>query len=81
MAASGLCCFAQAFSRCGEQGLLFVVLLWLLIVVASLVVECKLWGAQASVAVACGLTCSMAGRFLSAAPPEKSLNNGHSDWS
>ena len=36
----GLCCFAWAFSSCGEQGLLFVA-------VASLVAEHKLKGAQA----------------------------------
>ena len=39
MAALGLCCCAQAFSSCGEQGLLFVVMHRLLIAVASLVVE------------------------------------------
>ena len=38
-AALGLCFCAQAFSSCGEQGLLFVVVRRLLIVVASLVVE------------------------------------------
>ena len=31
--------FAQAFSSCGEQGLLFIVVRGLLIAVASLVVE------------------------------------------
>ena len=35
----GLRCCAQAFSSCGEQGLLFVAVRGLLIVVASLVVE------------------------------------------
>ena len=35
----GLCCYAQAFSNCGEQGLLFAVELRLLIMVASLFVE------------------------------------------
>ena len=39
MAAWGLCCCAQAFSSCGEQGLLFVEVHRLLIAVASLVVE------------------------------------------
>ena len=39
LAALGLRCCAQAFSSCGEQGLLFVVVLGLLIVVASLVAE------------------------------------------
>ena len=35
MAALGLCCCLWAFSSCGEQGLLFVVVLGLLIAVAS----------------------------------------------
>ena len=35
----GLCCSARAFSSCGEQGLLFVVVCGLLLAVASLVVE------------------------------------------
>ena len=39
MAGVGLCCCAQAFSSCGEQGLLFVVVRGLLIAVASLVAE------------------------------------------
>ena len=39
LAVLGLCCCAQAFSSCGEQGLLFVVVCGLLIAVASLVVE------------------------------------------
>ena len=39
LAALGLCYCMQAFSSCREQGLLFVVVLGLLIVVASLVVE------------------------------------------
>ena len=38
-AALGLHCCAQAFSSCGERGLLFVVVSELFIVVASLVVE------------------------------------------
>ena len=38
MAVLGLCCCVQAFSRCSEQGLLFVVVHRLLIAVASLVV-------------------------------------------
>ena len=41
-AALGLCCCARAFSSCGEQGLLSVVVRRLLIVVASLVVEHRL---------------------------------------
>ena len=39
LAALGLCCCAQAFSSCGERGLLFVAMCRLLIVVASLVAE------------------------------------------
>ena len=39
LAALGLRCCARAFSSCGEQGLLFVVVHGLLIAVASLVVE------------------------------------------
>ena len=39
MAALGLCCCMQAFSSCCEQGLLFVVVHGLLIVLASLVAE------------------------------------------
>ena len=42
LAVLGLCCYAQAFSSCGEQGLLFVAVHGLLIVVASLVVEHRL---------------------------------------
>ena len=38
----GLRCCARAFSSCGERGLLFVVVHWLLIVVASLVAEHRL---------------------------------------
>ena len=41
LAALGLLCCAQAFSSCGERGLLFVAVRGLLIVVASLVAE--LW--------------------------------------
>ena len=39
LAALGLRCYTQAFSSCGEQGLLFVGVRGLLIAVASLVVE------------------------------------------
>ena len=48
MAALGLCCCLWAFSSCGEQGLLFVVVLGLLIAVAS---RCRAQalGGQASV--------------------------------
>ena len=46
MAVSGLRCCAQAFSSCGECGLLFIVVRGLLTVVAS---RCGAWalGAQA----------------------------------
>ena len=39
LAALGLCCCVWAFSRCGEQGLLFLAVRELLIAVASLVAE------------------------------------------
>ena len=39
MAVLGLCCCVQAFSTCSEQGLLFVAVCGLLIVVASPVAE------------------------------------------
>ena len=39
LVALGLCCCARAFSGCGERGLLFVAVCWLLIAVASLVAE------------------------------------------
>ena len=39
LAALGLCCCTQAFSSCGEQGLLFVAVHGLLIAVASFVAE------------------------------------------
>ena len=56
----GLCCCMQAFSSCGERGLLFIVVRGLFIAVASLV--CIAWalGAWASVIVAHGLSCSAA---------------------
>ena len=55
LAALGLRCCARAFSSCSEQGLLFVVVRGLLIVVAS---RCRArpLGARASVVVACGLS-------------------------
>ena len=59
LAALGLCCCAQAISSRGERGLLFVVVRGLLIAVASLVVEHRLWSAD-SVVVAHGLSCSAA---------------------
>ena len=43
----GLCCYAQAFSGCSKQGLLFISRLCLLITVASLVAEQGLQGVQA----------------------------------
>ena len=39
LAVLGLCCWARAFSSCGEWGLLFVAACGLLIAVASLVAE------------------------------------------
>ena len=39
LAALGLCCCMQAFSSCGERGLLFIEVRRLLIAVASLVAE------------------------------------------
>ena len=42
LAMLGLRCCARAFSRCGEQGLLFVVVRGLLTAVASLVAEHRL---------------------------------------
>ena len=39
LAVLGLRCFVQAFSNCGERGLLFIAVRRLLIAVASLVVE------------------------------------------
>ena len=42
LAALGLHCYVQAFSSCGERGLLLVAVPGLLIVVASLVVEHRL---------------------------------------
>ena len=42
LAALGLCCCAQSFSNCGEQGLLFIAVHRLLISVASLVAQHRL---------------------------------------
>ena len=42
MVVSGLCCCAQAFSSCGERGLLFVAVRGLLIAAASLDAEHRL---------------------------------------
>ena len=54
MTVLGLRCCARAFSSCGEQGLLFIAVHGLLIVVAS---RCgaQALGTRASVVVACGL--------------------------
>ena len=55
IAALGLCCCAQAFSTCGERGLLFVAKLGLLIVVAFSCCRARGLGTRASVVVARGL--------------------------
>ena len=109
LVALDLRCCTQAFSSCGERGLLLVAVRGLLIAVASLVAEPRLQGTQASVVVAhrlssCGLRAlehrfsgcgaraqllrsmwdlpgpglepvspALAGRFLTTAPPGKSL--------
>ena len=52
MAALGLRCCAQAFSSCGERGLLFVAVCRLLIAVASLCCRARALGTQPSVLVA-----------------------------
>jgi len=86
LAVLGLGCCARVFSSCGEQGLLLFGVLWLLIEVASLVAEHRLWGAWASVVAAHDLTAlwnfprpgikpmssSLAGRFLTTGTPGKS---------
>ena len=54
----GLHCCTWAFSSCSKRGLLFVVVLRLLIVVASLVAEHRLWSAG-SVAMVHRLSCSI----------------------
>ena len=56
LSALGLRCCAQAFPSCGERGLLFVVVHWLLIAVASLCCGAQALGARASVVVAQGLS-------------------------
>ena len=56
LAALGLHCCAQAFSSCGERGLLFVAMSRLLIAVASLVGGAWALGMWASVVVAYGLS-------------------------
>ena len=46
LAALGLRCCMQVFSRCSELGLLFVAMLGLLIAVVSLVVEYRLYTSE-----------------------------------
>ena len=67
----GLHCCVWAFSNCSDRwGLLFVAVRRLPIAVASLVLEHRLRGAQASVVVWCGLSCSVAcGIFLEGVEP------------
>ena len=55
LAVLGLCCCTQAFSSCGEQGLLFVSVHGHLIAIASLVMSQAL-GMRASVVVARGFS-------------------------
>ena len=55
LAVLGLRCCTQAFSSSGEQGLLFVVVLGLLIATSSRC-RARALGAWASVVVACGLS-------------------------
>ena len=43
LTALALCCFVQAFSSCGEQELLFVVVWELLFAVASLGAKYRIW--------------------------------------
>ena len=83
----GLRFCAQAFSSCGERGLLFIAVCGLLIVVASLVVEHRPYMRRLS---SCGswayllrgmwdlprpgiepVSSALAGRFLTTAPPGK----------
>ena len=55
LVAAGLCCSVRAFSNCGDQGLLFLMVHRLLSVVASLIAERRLWAHGASGVVAHGL--------------------------
>ena len=55
LAALGLHCCVWAFSSCGEQGLLFVAVRGLLIVVASVCCRARALGTRALVVVECGL--------------------------
>ena len=59
LATLGLRCFVSAFSGFSERGLLFTSVHRLLIAVASLVAEHRLW--SAGLVVARGLSCSSAG--------------------
>ena len=56
LAALGLRCCVQAFSSCGERGLLLVAMRGLLIAVASLCCGARALGARASVVAAHGLS-------------------------
>ena len=55
LAALGLCCYTQAFSSCGEWGLLFIAVHGLLIAVASRF-RARALGARASAVVVHGLS-------------------------
>ena len=83
----GFCCCSRAFSNCSEQGLLFIAVLGLHIIVASPGTQAL---GQVSTVVALGLSCStthgifpdqglnpcslpaLAGRFLATVSPGKS---------
>ena len=65
----------QAISSCGEQGLLFVAVRWLLIEVASLVAEHRL-ESTGSVATVQGLSCSEECRIC----PEQGWNPCPLHW-
>ena len=67
LALLGLHCYVQAFSSCGEWGLLFAV--------TSRVVENGLWS-PGSVVVALGLSCSAACRIF----PDQGANLCHLLW-
>ena len=56
LAVLGLSCCTQAFSSCGERGLLFIVVHGLLIAVASLVARRQALGMWTSVVAACRLS-------------------------
>ena len=84
LAALCLRCCAQAFSSCGERGLLFVAVHELLIEVASLVAEHRLSGCGARAWLLRGMwdlpgpglepvSPALAGGLLTTAPPGKPL--------